>query len=208
MKKKIIFFILYTIILAFFILFIPQQFKIFILILGLILMSFLIYIIFFKHKRKIEVIEEKKDTKEKQLTKIIPKNLPDDFDFDKFEKEVKQLYVDIQKSFMNFDYEYLEKHLSLNLYNQYKKQMDNLKKNNSQAVRNNINYIDFIFNDYTCDTFNVSIGVYEDKYTKKIDGKDRLTGVTYESYYELIVIKKDYLILDNLKLVYSHSKKS
>lgn len=204
MKNKIIYFSIYLIIFTFFVLLIPKQFKILVLILGLILMPLIIYLLFFKKKE----IKKDKKIEHKNIVKVIPKNLPDDFDFKAFEKEVKDLYINIQEAFMNYNYEYLESHLSKTLYSQYKKQMDSLKLNDRVAIRSNINYIDFIFNEFNDNKFIVSIGVYEDKYTKKVNEKDKLTGVTYESYYELIIIKKDYLILDNLKLVYSHSKKS
>ncbi len=209
MKKKIIFFIIYIIIFILFVLLMPQQFKILITILGSITTIFLAYFMFFKKKKVIDIKKEDiQKVEEKRVIKVIPQNLPDNFNFDEFENEVKKLYINIQKSFMNFNYEYLEKHLSPTLYSQYKKQMDNLRKNNKVAVRSNINYTDFIFNDFDNNTFNVSIGVFEDKYTKNLNDKDRLTGITYESYYELVIIKKEELILDSLKLVYSHSKRS
>lgn len=207
MKKKIIFFIVYGIFFIITILLIPNEFKLYLLFIEIILLIIIICINNRKNKEKVIEVKIDKSKEEKNSIKR-PENLPDNFDFDTFEEEIKELYKNIQKAFMDFDYEYLQQHLSEKLYMQYKYQMDNLKKNNSQAIRDNINYIDFIFNDFNDNKFNVSIGLYEDKYTKKRSEKKRLTGITYESYYELIIIKKDYLILDNLKLVYSHSKKS
>ena len=85
--------------------------------------------------------------------------------------------------------------------------MKHLEKNNKRSVRENIEYVDFKINDYENNSVKVSIGVLEDKYTKYLDN-DNYRPMSYENYYELIIVSRDNkYIINSLNLLYSHSKK-
>lgn len=142
---------------------------------------------------------------------IVNTKLPDEFDIDEFENTVKELYIDMQTSFMTLNYNELKKVLSEDMYKQFSSQMDYLEKNGKRAIRDNIEFIDFKINDYKrindLETIKVSIGVYEDKYTKYINKDIQTKIMRYENYYELTLKNNDNLVISSLKLLYSHSKK-
>ena len=166
------------------------------------------FIRLYKPKTK-EVIEEDEFEEEifKEETVVINTELPKDFDIDEFEYEVKDLYIKLQEYFSKLDYENIKNILDTDIYNQYESQMKHLEKNNKRSVRENIEYVDFKINDYDNNSVKVSIGVLEDKYTKYLDN-DNYRTFSYENYYELIITSRNNkYIINNLKLLYSHSKK-
>ncbi len=159
--------------------------------------------LFKKKKINIEVVNEKKEKEP-----IINVDLPSDFNIKEFETTTKKLYIDMQTYFMNLDYDNLKRILSDSLYEQFKLQMNHLEKNNKRAIRDNIEIIDFIINEYNTLTLKVSIGVHEDKYTKDLNSKSETRVISYENYYELTIEKKESWIIQDLKLLYSHSKRN
>ena len=142
---------------------------------------------------------------------VINIELPSNFDIDNFEENVKQLYIDMQTYFMNLEYDNLKGILGDKIYEQFSSQMEHLEKTNKRAMRENIDIFDFKINDYkkvnNKTTITVSIGVNEDKYTKYLD-KDNHRVIRYESYYELILTHISSWKIEELKLLYCHSKKS
>lgn len=179
-----------------------------ILICTVIVGCIVAFIRLYKPKEK-EIIEEEEEIEEEpeEETVIINTELPKDFDIDEFEYEVKDLYVKLQKYFSELDYENIKYILDNDIYNQYESQMKHLEKNNKRSVRENIEYVDFKINDYENNSVKVSIGVLEDKYTKYLDN-DNYRPMSYENYYELIIVSRDNkYIINSLNLLYSHSKK-
>ena len=179
-----------------------------ILICTVIVGGIVAFIRLYKPKEK-EIIEEEEEIEEEpeKETVAINTELPKDFDIDEFEYEVKDLYVKLQKYFSELDYENIKNILDNDIYNQYESQMKHLEKNNKRSVRENIEYVDFKINDYENNSVKVSIGVLEDKYTKYLDN-DNYRPMSYENYYELIIVSRDNkYIINSLNLLYSHSKK-
>jgi len=182
-----------------------------ILILIIILISGLIIgaIAFFVRRNKD--IEEDEEIEEEPIIKketvVINTELPKEFNVKEFEEEVKKIYVELQEYFSNLDYENLKNILDTDIYNQYEAQMKHLEKGNKRSIRENIEYVDFKINDYENNSVKVSIGVLEDKYTKYLDN-DNYRPISYENYYELIIVSIDNkYIINSLNLLYSHSKK-
>lgn len=160
-----------------------------------------------KSKEESKLITEIK----KEPITIINTKLPNDFDVENFERQIKQIYINMQTYFMNFDYDNLKNILTEDMYNQFESQMKHLEKGNKRAIRENIEFIDFKINDYINNSgftkVTISIGVYEDKYTKYTDNPNLGKRVSYENYYELVLENSDRWIIQNLKLLYSHSKR-
>lgn len=175
------------------------------LILGMIILQMLLHA---DNSSKKEINKEEKKVKKVEINIELPK----DFDVDKFEEESKKLYIDMQTYFMNLEYDNLKNILNDTMYEQFSSQMQHLEKNNKRAMRENIDIFDFKINEYekreSEETLKVSIGVYEDKYTKYLDSKNEPRIIGYESYYELTLTKNTNWIISNLKLLYSHSKKN
>lgn len=142
---------------------------------------------------------------------VINIELPASFDVDEFEEKVKNLYIGMQTYFMNLEYDNLKDILEDKIYEQFSSQMNHLEKSGRRAMRENIDIFDFKINDYkkvnNKTTISVSIGVNEDKYTKYLD-KDNVRIISYESYYELILTHISSWKIEELKLLYCHSKKS
>lgn len=135
----------------------------------------------------------------------------DNIDEESFINQVKELYIDMQTYFMNLEYEKLNSILGDDLYNQFKTQMEHLDKTNKRAIRENIEIFDYkILNvNKTNNCITVNIGVIEDKYTKYLDRPDDIKKISYESFYDVDIVKYDDVFkIENLKLVYSHSKKN
>lgn len=174
-----------------------------IIVSSLVFVIICIQVFFKKKKTNMEVVSEKKEKEP-----ILNVDLPSDFNVNEFEKATKKLYIDMQTYFMNLDYDSLKRILGDNLYEQFKLQMDHLEKINKRAIRDNIEIIDFIINEYDTLTIKVCIGVYEDKYTKDLNNKSKTRIISYENYYELILEKKESWIIQDLKLLYSHSKRN
>lgn len=175
-----------------------------------IVLSIIIIIQYYLNKEKDRtIIIDKQIPKPKKI--IINTELPDEFDIDKFENDVKELYIDMQTFFMNLNYEGLKNILTEDMYNQFSSQMNYLEKNDKRAIRDNIEFIDFKINEYKkindYEDIKVSIGVYEDKYTKYINRDIQTKIMRYENYYELTLKNNDILVISSLKLLYSHSKK-
>ncbi len=151
---------------------------------------------------------KKQEPEKKEIT--INVELPLDFDIEEFENIAQKLYIKMQTYFMNLEYDKLEHILDKDLYQQFFTQMKVLEKNNKCAVRENIEVIDFKINDFTKTAdngliINTSIGVREEKYTRPIDSDIKKNNCSYESYYEIIYIKKEEWTICGLKLIYSHS---
>lgn len=113
---------------------------------------------------------------------------------------------------MDFNYEFLNKTLSTKLYEQFEKQMNQLKNSGRKAVRENIEIFDFniingIFDDELI--VKINIGVYETKYyqllTEEVNTNNK---PCYECYYEIDIKKtEDSWQVNSLKLLYSRSKR-
>ena len=190
-------------------------------IITTIVMGIFILIQYFKQekKKKILILEAKKkkndaNRKIQEKTKIIKKEqvkIPNFLEEDDFEKLSKELYLDMQKYFMELEYNKLESILDNNIYNQFKKQMEHLEKTNRRAIRENIEIFDYKINEYHNNDnklfVSINIGVYEDKYTVNVDNMDSAKKTSYESYYEVEYVKDSNWKITNLKLIYSHSKK-
>lgn len=186
-------------------------FSIFNIIISVFICLALIMQLYIIRSRKEKKIIEKTEISEVKLSKTtINVELPDDFDNDKFMEEAKQLYIDMQKYFTNFEYEKLYSILSEDIYVQFEKQMQQFEKNNKVAVRDNIKVIDFKINGYeeTDDilTVKINIGVLEDKYTKLKDSLQVKNNCCYESYYEITLVKDNLWRIEGLKLINSRSK--
>lgn len=122
-------------------------------------------------------------------------DFPKGFDEKAFAKSMFLLYKEIQVDFMNFRYEKLMTELSLEMYEQFSKQLRHLEDGGRQSVRNNIDLqkiqiMSFSQNEDS-DTAVVHLSVLEDKYMKREEEPLRLTsvGVRYESCYALTVVK-------------------
>ena len=159
------------------------------------------------YKPKNKEIEEVEEEIEEEETVVVNTELPENFDIEEFEYEVKELYIKLQNYFSELDYDSLKDILDSDIYNKYETQMKHLEKCNKRSIRENIEYIDFKINDYENNSVKVSIGVLEDKYTKYLDN-DNYKPMSYENYYELIIVSRDNkYIISSLNLLYSHSKK-
>jgi hypothetical protein len=153
---------------------------------GIILSIFIIVKKGYNIDTGLPFIEEPVKEKKKEVTKL--------------ESVASSLYLDMQKYFMNLEYDKLKEILSDNLYNQFEKEMHTLENNNKRAIRENIEIIDMaILGDNK-----VSIGVLEDKYTKSLNSTYKRKNVRYESYYEITINENK---IEDLRLIYSHSKK-
>lgn len=198
-----------------------------------VLVSILTFIFFFNVKNIISIVictilvvvnylSEKNKVKKDQVIKKdiveIPKkievkkekiHLPNNIAEDDFENEIKQLYIDMQKYFSSLEYDNLKKILSDELYSQFKNQMLHLEKSNKRAIRDILKIYDFKINDYDTkkNCVNVSISVIENKYTKYLDNTTLSKSMIYDSCYEIELLKKDRWIINNLKLLCSHSKR-
>ena len=175
---------------------------------------------FYQEKKKEELIKalkkkrEERNKKKERIRVAEPevKKIPNFLEEDNFEEISKKLYKDMQKYFMDLNYNNLEKILDTNLYNQFKKQMNSLERSNRRAIRDNIEIFDYQINNYNNKDnmlfVSVNICVYEDKYTLNLDNKDGARKASYESCYEVEYIKDKEFKISNLKLIYSHSKKN
>lgn len=161
------------------------------LIIFIILVIVILSIIKKKSKRKNNDIIESNFDEKKPL---------------ELEEEIKELYLNIENALTNFDYDYLHNNLSDSLYEEYKNELDRLKKYNKRLIRENIAFIDYKVIKSTEEKLKVTIGLYEDKYTLLEGSQKRIKGVTYESYYDL-EIDKNKMVINDIKLVYSHSKR-
>lgn len=182
------------------------------ILVSLIIILMIIYKIYQKTNiKKMEESNEKEPVLEKKEI-TINVELPLGFDIEKFEHIAQKLYIDMQTYFMNLEYLNLECVLSKDLYQQFSNQMHLLEKNNKCAVRENIEFFDFQINDFLEKDNNqliikTSIGVREDKYTRAYDSDIKKSNCRYESYYEVVYIKKEDWYIDSLKLIYSHSNR-
>lgn len=182
------------------------------ILISLIIILMIIYK--FGKKTNIKKMEESNEEETVLEKKDITINvkLPVDFDIEEFEHIAKKLYIDVQTYFMNLEYLNLECVLSKDLYQQFSSQMHSLEKNNKCAVRDNIEFFDFKINDFLEKDNNqliikTSIGVREDKYTRAYDSDIKKSNCRYESYYEVVYIKKEDWYIDSIKLIYSHSNR-
>lgn len=183
-----------------------------------ILMSLsIILLIIYEIKRKNKKVKKSEPKPAEQVPDkkeiVINVQLPLDFDIEEFEHIAKKLYIDMQTYFMNLEYTKLELILDEKLYQQFSTQMNLLEKNKKCAVRDNIEFIDFKINDFERKsnnelTINTSIGVIENKYTRSSDSNSKKNNCRYESYYEIIYIKKEDWSIHSLKLIYSHSNRN
>lgn len=178
------------------------------IIVSVVIFGIIALQLFLNKKCKKEPKKEEEKTKKFEINVELPKN----FDVEKFEENTRKIYIDMQTYFMNLDYDNLRKILNETMYDQFSSQMQHLEKTNKRAMRENIDIFDFKINEYekinNKVTIKVSVGVYEDKYTKYLDNKTNPRIISYESYYELTLEKMDNWVISNLKLLYSHSKKN
>lgn len=162
-----------------------------------------------KQKKNIEMEPEKQEVK---LTKTIVKiDLPKSFDEKKFYNIAKKLYYDVQKGFMDFEYDKLKLILNDNIYNQFEKQMKSLQNSGRRAIRDNIEIKDFKITKFVDNINNilvtVNMGIVEDKYTIKI-AEPHKVNCRYETYYEIVFKKSNDWIIESLNLINSRSKKN
>lgn len=205
-KKLLVIYFVYFLTLFLFNLFLLSAINIFLSIIVLIL---IIYQTKKTRKKKNVITIKKQESEKKNIT--INVELPLDFNIKEFEYLAKKLYSDMQTYFMNLEYEKLEHILDQDLYKQFATQMKLLEKNSKCAIRENFEFIDFKINDFkeinNKIVINTSLGVIEDKYTSSMNSKVKKDNCSYESYYEIIYIKKEEWIINSLKLIYSHSNR-
>lgn len=205
-KKLLVIYFVYFFTLLLFNLFLLSGINIF---LSIILLILIIYQIKKTKKKKNVITIEKQESEKKDIT--INVELPSDFNIKEFEYVAKKLYSDMQTYFMNLEYEKLEHILDQDLYKQFATQMKLLEKNSKCAIRENFEFIDFKINDFKDSNnklvINTSLGVIEDKYTSSMNSKIKRDDCSYESYYEIIYIKKEEWLISSLKLIYSHSNR-
>ena len=185
---------------------------------ALIILTTVVIVQYYKNKnikkKNIEIKNVVKKEIKKEVKKEIKKvTIKGDIASEKLESDIKKLYNDVQEYFMNLEYDKLKKILGDNLYQQFIKQMVQLEKYNKRAIRENIDIFDYKVNNVNKKDnlviINASIGVVEDKYTKYLDKPNNIRKITYESYYDIEVMKENNrLKLENLKIIYSHSKKN
>ena len=186
-------------------------FSIISIILSILLFILLLFQLYCMNKKrnnkKEEIVEIKKnEVKPKVNEKII--NADIEYDIDALKDEFSNLYINLQNYFLEFNYDELNKILSSKLYEIYKKQMNKNETSGKiigkeNIIINNIEIIDFITDDNNS-KYVVKIDVLEDKYMSN----DKNNSCTYQSIYELIIIKDNHYYIDDLKLLYSKIKKS
>lgn len=162
-----------------------------------------------KSKQKKIIIKKDNIVINKKIDNKPKIHLPSNIADAEFEKNIKGLYLNMQNYFSNFDYINLKKILSSNLYEQFNNQMKHLENTNKQPIRKIEKIYDFKINDFDNSTgmVKVSISVIEEKYTEYLDKPEYTRKMIYDSCYELDLIKKDKWIINNLKLLCSHSKR-
>lgn len=202
-KRKIIIYSIIFCILSLIIL-IAKINSLFILLVFIVLLG----IYFVRYRIKKEKIIEDNTQNNKKNDIVINTDLPPNFDIISFKKEAEDLFINMQIAFSNLDYEKISDILCNEICEQFKKQMMHLQKNNKLSIRENIEIIDFKINSYANDKIIVSIGVYEDKYTKYLDKTENANVIRYEDYYEVEYLIGNGFKINNLRLLNSRTKKN
>jgi hypothetical protein len=84
-------------------------------------------------------VDHENELSEDKIRETIP-----DFELQKFLDDRLQDFIDIQKSWQEFDYEKLRELLTDSLYNQYKMQLESLKERNQKNIMDNFNFKDSV----------------------------------------------------------------
>ena len=126
---------------------------------------------------------------------------------DKFVKEVYDKYVNIQESWMNFDYDKLEKLVTDELFNSYSSQLKVLKLKNQKNVMSDFEFISGKITDVKEEngirSIKVILNVKQYDYVVDADNKvlrgndNRKNDVTYELTFVKSVAPKDVVIFPN-----------
>lgn len=147
-----------------------------------------------------EQVKEAEDEEEEVLDTL--------YDVKELEEVTKDLYLKMQMSFMNFDYDALRDVLGKDLYDQFEHQMRQLESQNRKAIRDHITFVDFKVSTYnSAGVIIVGVGVEEDKYTISTLEPKNIRVMRYDSYYEIYLTNVDHYRIDRLNLVYSRSAK-
>ncbi|MBE6159753.1 MAG: hypothetical protein E7157_01755 [Lactobacillales bacterium] len=147
--------------------------------------------IYFKKLRDnvIKEYEEKKN-KSKKLAKKI--NLSET----QIKNEIFNIYKNIQKAWMNFDYEELRKYITDEMFNMYKAQLETLEIKNQQNIMKNFELEEFFIIDVKKNQQNIILKVIVEiecndyiinRDTKEVVKGDNEISTTYE--YEMTFIK-------------------
>ena len=155
--------------------------------------AFLILHLYDKHSHKKTYDVNYKASKDKKITKLIP-----NFNKQDFLDNAYNIYVDLQKAWMNFKLDDVRNFLTNELYNMYKTQLETLKQKNQKNIMKdfnliNINIIKFrkINKDFE---IKVKLIVKQKDYIIDINTKKEVRGGSLLDYlvvYELDFIKKD-----------------
>ncbi len=202
-KRKIIIYSIIFCILSLIIL-IAKINSLFILLVFIVLLG--IYFARYRIKKEKTIEDNTQNNKKNDI--VINTDLPPNFDIISFKKEAEDLFINMQIAFSNLDYEKISEILCNEICEQFQKQMMHLQKNNKLSIRENIEIIDFKINSYANDKIIVSIGVYEDKYTKYLDKPENANVIRYEDYYEIEYLIGNGFKINNLRLLNSRTKKN
>ncbi len=131
-----------------------------------------------------------------------------DFDQNKFNQEVFEVYKDIQIAWMNFDYKTLKELVSEEIYNKYKKQLEELKSKNQKNIMDNIEFksnkiTDVIINDniIECEMNVTCIDYIIDNEDKLIKGKkDKICNYTYRLVFTKDLKNNKYKLIEKKML--------
>ena len=132
----------------------------------------------------------------------------EDFDKDKFNQEVFEVYKDIQIAWMNFDYKTLKELVSEEIYNKYKKQLEELKSKNQKNIMDNIEFksnkiTDVIINDniIECEMNITCIDYIIENDDKLIKGKkDKFCNYTYRLVFTKDLKNNKYKLIEKKML--------
>lgn len=154
---------------------------------------FLISIIFYFVIRIVIFIEAKKSKKLKEkivLNKNTNNLLDKDFDELEFNKQVFNIYKDLQIAWMNFDYDKIKELANDEICNMYVNQLETLKIKNQQNIMSNIEYLEGYIIDY-----------------KKVNNKEIFKVYLCVSCYDYIINTKNNNIVrgnKNKKVILSY----
>lgn len=132
-----------------------------------------------------------------------------DFDKDKFNQEVFEVYKDIQIAWMNFDYKKLKELVSEEIYEKYEKQLEELKSKNQKNIMDNIEFksnkiTDVIINDnieIECEMNVNCIDYIIDNEDKLIKGKkDKICNYTYRLVFTKDLKNNKYKLIEKKML--------
>ena len=143
-----------------------------------------------KFKKEKQKKEEKKTLKMKIMMQENIKLINNDFDLEAFNKFIFDKFVNIQKDWMNFNYDGLRSNLSDELYNQYEMQLYTLKTKKQKNVMSDFKLLD-------C-------------YIQKVSTQDnvqKLEVILEVSFKDYVINEKNTVVRGNKKTIYKMTYK-